>query len=55
MLSNFDDFNLHIHMWLVAIILDSTALEPLLNVLLVFQQNSQLELTAVVVFMNGFG
>lgn len=43
-------------MWLVAIIWDSTSLEPLLNVLLVFQQNSQLEFTQMVVFMKeGFG
>lgn len=55
MLSNFDYFNLNIHMWLVAIILDSTALELLVNVLLVFQQNSQLEFTPVVDFMKGFG
>lgn len=37
------------------IALGSTALEPLLHVLLVFQQNSQLELTPVMVFTKHLG
>lgn len=42
-------------MRLGAIVLASAVLDPLLNVLLVFQQNSQLEFTPVTIFMKDFG